>query len=107
MAAGFAAYILFSKPVVKDGNNYYGIHHSVKYKIEDDKAAYFYDVWQQHPPEEVVEKILADKNLWGADLAALNGFMATVQYFLNQFCRHGFKYVITRLSQGDKIQYEA
>jgi tagaturonate reductase len=107
MAAGFAAYILFSKPVVKDGNNYYGIHHSVKYKIEDDKAAYFYDIWQQHPADEVVEKILTDKNLWGADLAALNGFMATVQYFLNQFCRHEFKYVITQLSQGDKIQYEA
>jgi len=107
MAAGFAAYILFMKPVAKDGNNYYGTHHGIKYKIEDDKAAYFYDVWQQHPADEVVEKVLADKNLWDADLTVLNGFMATVQYFLNQFCRHEFKYVITRLSQENKIQYEA
>jgi len=30
-----------------------------------------------------------------------------VQYFLNQFGRHEFKYVITLLSQGNKIQYEA
>ncbi|HEX5151687.1 MAG TPA: tagaturonate reductase [Parafilimonas sp.] len=107
MAAGFAAYILFMKPVVNEGNNYFGIHNGVKYKIEDDKAAYFYDVWQQHPGDKIVESILSDKNLWGDDLSLLNGFMATVQYFLNQFCRHEFKYVITRLSQGNKIQYEA
>ena len=78
------------KPVVKDGNNYYGIHNGVNYKIEDDKAAYFYDLWQQLPADRVVEKVLSDKNLWGADLTALNGFMATVQYFLNQFGRHEF-----------------
>lgn len=98
MAAGFAAYILFMKPVSKDDSGYYGMSHGRKYKIEDDKAAYFYDLWQQYDPDVVVEKVLTDKSLWNTDLNDLNGFAATVQYFLNQFNRQEFEDVITRLS---------
>jgi tagaturonate reductase len=104
IAAGFSAYILFMKPVVKDGNSYYGMNNGVKYKIEDDKADYFYNLWQQYSPDIVVQKVLSDEGLWNVDLTVLNGFMTAVQYFLDQFRRHGFKYVITRLSHGNKVQ---
>ena len=107
MSAGFAAYILFTKPVEFTNGVYYGKAHEKKYKIDDNSAALFYKLWQQAPADVVTQKVLSDESLWGTDLTNIPGFAALVQYFLQQFDRGEFKYVITRLSYGGKAKNEA
>jgi tagaturonate reductase len=98
MAAGFAAYILFMKAVEKDNGSFYGMHNGVKYKITDDKAAYFYDAWKLNNADTLVEKILADKNLWSENLALLPGFSNRVKIYLEAFMKGKFKEVIEELN---------
>jgi tagaturonate reductase len=107
MASGFAAYIMFSKAVIKEeGEVYFGLRDGEKYKIDDANASYFYNLWQDNRTEEVIDKILGNKNLWDADLTKFHGFAVAVKDFFNQFTKEEFKYVITRLSQGGKIAHE-
>jgi len=107
MSAGFAAYILFTKPVELSDGVYYGKTHGRKYKIDDNNAAQFYALWENSSVEIVTHKILSDEALWGTDLTNIPGFAVLVQYFLQQFNRSEFKYVITRLSYGGKVTNEA
>jgi tagaturonate reductase len=79
MTVGFAAFIVFMRAVKKEGGNYYGNFKGREYKINDDQAAFFYEVWQQKPVEQVVETILGNRDLWGEDLSALTGFKTGVQ----------------------------
>lgn len=107
MCAGFAAYILFTKPVEFTNGVYYGKAHEKKYKIEDNNATQFYELWQHASADVVAQKVLSDESLWGTDLTTIPGFAALVQYFLQQFNRGEFKYVITLLSYGGKVKNEA
>ena len=107
MSAGFAAYILFTKPVEVADGIYYGKTHGKTYKIDDNNAPMFYALWQDSSAETVAQKILSNESLWGNNLTRIPGFAALVQYFLQQFNRSEFKYVITRLSYGGKVTNEA
>ncbi|SFP85202.1 tagaturonate reductase [Parafilimonas terrae] len=107
MSAGFAAYILFTKPVEIIDGVYYGRSQNRKYKIDDPDAALFYSYWQNDSADTVAQKILSNESLWDIDLTSIPGFAALVQYFLQQFNRSEFKYVITRLSYGGKVSNEA
>ena len=107
MAAGFAAYILFTKPVELTDGIYYGKTHEKKYKIDDNNAAQFYELWKNYSANEVAQKVLSDELLWGTDLTTIPAFAALVQYFFQQFNRSEFKYVIARLSHGGKVINEA
>lgn len=73
-ALGFAAYLLFTKPLKKEGEKYYGSHNGVEYHINDDKAGYFYEQWQNNAPEQVIANVLRNTELWDADLSSLAGF---------------------------------
>lgn len=79
MAKGFAAYVLFMKAVKKNGNVYEGELNGNAYPINDDKAAYFYELWQKNGEGNIVNAILSDKTLWDADLSVLPGFTEAVQ----------------------------
>ena len=48
------------------------------YPINDDKAGYYYQLWQDHGPDELVELVLKNAELWGADLSQLKVFAKTV-----------------------------
>ena len=80
MAQGFAAYVLFMKVTETDGKMYYGELNGTKYPIRCDAAAYFYAIWQKYPSdyEGLVSELLADAELWGADLSQLPGFQNAV-----------------------------
>jgi len=82
MAMGFAAYLLFMKVIEKVDDQYYGARNSEPYLIQDDAAAYFYQLWQENEAEQVVQKALANTSLWGVDLTTLPGFTETVTNFL-------------------------
>lgn len=41
MATGFAAYLLFMRPVKVEGNTYYGVINENYYPINDEQAKFF------------------------------------------------------------------
>jgi tagaturonate reductase len=79
MALGFAAYLLFMKCKPGSDNRYYGEANGKKYTIQDEAASYFSNKWAMGNIDTFVDGILADENLWDADLSALNGFAAAVK----------------------------
>ncbi len=85
MAIGFAAYILFMKGEVLNDGKYYGKRNSVTYHINDEAAPYFYELWSDNSPSDVVMKTLGNAELWGTDLTALNGFKDAVNDYLLLF----------------------
>jgi tagaturonate reductase len=88
-ALGFAAYLLFMKAVKVVNGVYYGHSNGSDYAIQDDKANYFYDLWQHHSWEELVFTVLKNQSLWGNDLTEIRGFKEKVGYFLNQLLKNG------------------
>lgn len=76
---GFAAYLLFLKPVVKKQDKYYGEWQGKEYPIQDDFAAYFLEKWNKLKAPALVDEVLADTALWGEDLSALPGFAQAVK----------------------------
>lgn len=106
MSAGFAAYILFTKPVEIIDGVYYGEIQNRKYKINDSDAGLLYSYWKNASAGAAVQKILSNESLWDIDLTSIPGFAASVEYFLLQFTTSGFKNAITRLLHEGEIQNE-
>lgn len=79
IALGFAAYLLFLKPVSKKQDKFYGEWQGKEYHIQDDFAAYFFEKWSKLKPAQLVDEVLADTSLWGADLSAIPGFAQAVK----------------------------
>jgi tagaturonate reductase len=102
MSAGFAAYILFMKPVEIEDGVYYGKIRDRKYKIDDNNAALFYDLWKNFSTDTITQNILSHESVWGVDLTSIPGFTTIVQEFLQQFNRNEFKNAIARLSYNEK-----
>jgi tagaturonate reductase len=81
-ALGFAAYVLFMKPVRHEGPKYYGRRGETEFVYSDEKANLFYELWQNNSPEGVVKAVLQDLSLWDQDLTLLPGFEAAVAHYL-------------------------
>jgi tagaturonate reductase len=79
IALGFAAYLLFLKPVTKKQDKFYGEWQGKEYHIQDDFAAYFFEKWSKSTPAQLADEVLADITLWGADLSAIPGFAQAVK----------------------------
>ena len=88
-ALGFAAYLLFMKAVKCEKEVYYGELSGHFYSIQDDKAAYFNDIWQKLSVDELVATVLKNQNLWDANLSLLPNFMNKIVYFLNEMLKNG------------------
>ncbi|WP_373330966.1 tagaturonate reductase [Salmonirosea aquatica] len=80
MAEGFAAYILFMKPVETDGKSFFGERNGVRYPIRCDAAPYFEALYKEHGTDypRLVSSLLSDAELWGTDLSHLPGFQEGV-----------------------------
>jgi len=91
MATGFAAYLLFLKPVKTEDGKYFGNWQGTEYPINDDEAAWFYEQWQGGETAAVVENILKNKDLWGTDLTLLPDFTANVAGKVKQFTEAGIE----------------
>ncbi|HTF81906.1 MAG TPA: tagaturonate reductase, partial [Cytophagales bacterium] len=66
---GFAAYLLFMKSEQNSEGRYEGHIHQKSYLINDDKAARLHAHWTAGELDTVVQQVLADHELWGADLS--------------------------------------
>jgi len=89
MQLGFAAYILFMKCELGESGKYYGEVNGEVYELQDNQAAYYNDVWKSNSLEEIVQNVLSNENLWGADLTLLPGFAVTVEVYLDSIMNRG------------------
>ncbi len=98
MATGFAGYLLFMKVVKKEGNIYYGQRENEFYVISDDKAEYYYQLWQQKTNiDDLVESVLSDKELWDADLSSFESFKQSVKEKLSSMIAIGVRNTIENI----------
>ena len=89
ISMGFAAYILFMRPVKKESEKYYGILNNQFYQINDDCASEFFGLWEEGMADVIVHRVLSNTGLWGSDLTLLAGFANTVTRKLKGFIRSG------------------
>ncbi|MDJ1504060.1 tagaturonate reductase [Xanthocytophaga agilis] len=94
ISLGFAAYLLFTKPVKEENDTYFGQAHGTFYPIKDSHASYFYEVWKNASPEQLVTTVLKNTNLWETDLTTLPGFADKVTEFLIQMQEKGVRGVL-------------
>jgi len=89
ISMGFAAYLLFMRPVKMEEEKYFGILDNQYYLIHDDRAAYFYGLWEERSIDTIVTKVLSNMEFWHEDLTRLDGFAAAVGKKLKSFIRRG------------------
>ena len=77
-AMGFAAYLQFMKSEKEVNGTYYGESNGSYYPINCNFAPFFYEAWQDFD----LEKVLANRSLWGEDLTQLEGFADAVRKYL-------------------------
>lgn len=95
---GFAAYLLFMKAVKEENGKYFGEKEGKLYPIQCDSAKYFYEVWQNHKANEVVNAVLGNEQLWGSDLRKLKGFEENVTTHLSNMMAIGVREVAAALN---------
>ncbi len=95
---GFAAYLLFMKAVKAENGKYFGEYNGESYLIQCDAAGYFYEVWNNHKPEEVVKNVLGNESLWKTDLNQLKGFTENVTTHLSNMMAIGMREVVSALN---------
>lgn len=88
---GFACYILFSKPVKKQDENYWGGSEDDLYEIKDEAVATLYELWQKDSEVEVVHSILSKIEFWGMDLHSIPGFAEKVWQYIHQIQVNGIR----------------
>ncbi|WKN45590.1 tagaturonate reductase [Tunicatimonas pelagia] len=97
MCAGLATYMLFSRPVVLEGDTYYGEFRGKKYPIKDDQAAFLHQAWQgvdltsEADIEKLVQKILTYSPFWSQDMRP---FIKQTAWYLRAFADAGVRNVL-------------
>jgi len=99
VAIGFAAWLLFMRPVKKEGNVFFGEFNGQYYPIKDEMAGYFFNYWEKLSPEILVKTVFSDPNLWDADLTLIPGFAERVTEILAEITDRGMMAVI----QNEKL----
>jgi tagaturonate reductase len=99
LSIGFAAYILFMRPVKKESGKYFGLLDNRYYLINDDRAEHFYGIWDELSVDIIVNKVLSNQELWSDDLTRLEGFAQSVTGKLKGFIRHGTMHEIGSYSK--------
>ena len=89
MTLGFAAYLLFMKCELSENGKYYGEVNGEVYELQDNQAGYYHEVWKSDRLEEVVEKVLSNKTLWGTDLTLIPGLAVIVEVYLDSMMNRG------------------
>ncbi len=103
MCAGFAAYLLFTRPVREEDGTYYGERDGRPYPIRDDQATYFYERWSSVDTSsdealaDLVRDVLGNASFWKQDLLHLGSFRERVTHYLTQFVRQGVKPTLANL----------
>jgi tagaturonate reductase len=102
ISIGFAAYMLFMRPVKKESDKYFGTLNNQYYLINDDRVSNFYGIWDEGSVDQIVSSILSNNELWSEDLTQLDGFADSVTRKLKGFIRHGSLHEIAAYSGTGK-----
>ena len=108
MCLGFAAMLLFLRPVKEEGGKYYGARAAEQYLITDDNAAIFAAYWKgvdtgdNAAVAKFVQQVCADTKLWEADLNKLPGFTEVVAGHLSAMLQEGALAYAAGLSKAVK-----
>lgn len=94
ISLGFAAYLLFMRSERAGDGQYKGTVNGKQYAIQDDHAAWFHEQWKRLEPSVLVQEVLANTSLWGADLTTLKGFASAVNNMLQALLQQGAKAVV-------------
>jgi tagaturonate reductase len=93
MATGFAAYLMFMRPVKTEGKTYYGVINGNYYPINDERAQFFYDLWQRETdPSRIVSSVLGNEKLWDTDLNKLTPFVNAVTTIFTDMLNNGVRF---------------
>jgi tagaturonate reductase len=106
MCVGFAAYLLFTRPVREEEGKYFGEFQEESYPIRDDAAAFFYERWSgvELTDAEAISKfvhdVLTHASFWDQGLTHLGDFPDQVAYYLTQFGIHGVRETLKSLVEA-------
>jgi tagaturonate reductase len=107
MMRGFAAYLLFTKPVKNENGQFFGQNtverseipntfgKGVTYPIQDDAAAFFQSVWDKTDDSDresllnFVEEVLSNEAIFDKKLKNLVGFKAKIANLILEMANHG------------------
>jgi len=90
--------------VKKEGEKYYGERNSVLYPINDEKAGYFYEVWQNNSVDDVITIVLHNQELWGVDLSHFYDFTESVKGYLKVMLEHGVSAALAASQQEEQVE---
>jgi tagaturonate reductase len=94
MAAGLAGYLAFMNCKAGAPSDYVGAVNGRIYAVQDEQAAYFSRQWKNENMDNFVDTVLANEELWGADLSRLEGLASGVKENLVQLKTQGAPAVI-------------
>jgi tagaturonate reductase len=97
-ARGFAAYLLFMKATKEIDGKFYGERNGEPYLIDCDQAEYFYEIWKNNKPKELVKTVLSNENLWGTDLTKLHNFEEIITTHLSNMMMVGVRDAVMNLN---------
>jgi tagaturonate reductase len=103
MSLGFAAFLLFMKPVREVNGIFEGFANGKTYPIQDAEAGYFASQWESSGKENIVSEVLKDTRLWGEDLSLLPGFSKSVHENLQVLIQQGAMTTIRNLELNKTI----
>ena len=89
MALGVAAYILFMQTKQIKDNLFFGELNGADYSIQDDKAILLNEKWALEFPDRLVNAILKDTAILGADIGKYPNFGQSVSKYLIQLVQQG------------------
>ncbi|TSB45418.1 tagaturonate reductase [Alkalicoccobacillus porphyridii] len=98
LTVSLSALLAYTKPVERDGAFLAGDRDGTRYVIRDNEAtlALLEQVWGQYKSaelslEQVVQRLLSEKEFWGTDLTELTGLAEQVAADLKQIEENGFR----------------
>jgi tagaturonate reductase len=91
------------KGIKQNGKEVYGEKNGEAYLIEDPMAGKLYDFWQNRSVDEVVNDVVKDESLWGADLTVLPGFQTTVTSDLKDIMNNGMKATLEKVTSKKSV----
>jgi tagaturonate reductase len=103
MALGMAAHILYMKGLKSADGKYYGTANEKQYLVNDENAAFYSSCWDSGERARAVSTILANQDIWQADLNGLDGFAAEVNHWLQQLEEKGAKAVLEQVNNQKTI----
>lgn len=98
LARCFAAYLLFMKCAKNSKGEFEGSMEGTSYLIHCDHAPYFESLWSTNTSNDLVLKVLSNKDLWGVDLNQIPAFTESVSTHLQNMLLIGVKEVASTLN---------